>query len=237
MWRHVLLTAAKRQYCKKVLSYAPIAYWPQWEPSGNVAHCLVNPAQNGTYTGVTLGQPGIGDGRTCPFYDGATDYTDVETAALKATANGTEGSILVWPRVFDAADWTDGNHRAILALQVSASHNVYIRKTTTNNELQWRYEANDVVNSVSQAGYTTTGPMCLGLTWDKIADEMRAFFGGLQVGATQNGLGLWAGELNDAVIGAINNTPTWLWHGYLAHAALWDHALPPAVMEDLAHPT
>ena len=41
-------------YNEKVLRTGPIAYWPQDETSGTVARCLVNPAQNGTYTGVTL---------------------------------------------------------------------------------------------------------------------------------------------------------------------------------------
>ncbi|GAI14148.1 unnamed protein product, partial [marine sediment metagenome] len=77
-------------YDDKVLGMDPIAYWPLSETSGLVANCLVNPAQNGVYTGVTLGQPGIGDGNTAPYFDGTNDYVDVLTAAFIAAYNGSE---------------------------------------------------------------------------------------------------------------------------------------------------
>ena len=64
------------KFYRKVLDYRPIAYWPQWESAGSAARCLVNTAQNGAYTGVTLGQPGAVDGDLCPYYDGANDYTN-----------------------------------------------------------------------------------------------------------------------------------------------------------------
>ena len=55
-------------YYKKVLATEPanlLAYWPLNEGSGSVADNLEGTAaRDGAYTGVTLGQAGIGDGWT-----------------------------------------------------------------------------------------------------------------------------------------------------------------------------
>ena len=48
-------------------------------------------AHNGTYTGVTLGQPGIGDGLTCPLFDGANDYAIANHADFEGLTAFTFG--------------------------------------------------------------------------------------------------------------------------------------------------
>ena len=80
-------------YREKVLSYSPIAYWMQAEAAGNDSLCQVDSNQDGTYTGVTLGQPGIGDGNTCPSFDGVNDYNDIYTTSFRDVFSLTEGTI------------------------------------------------------------------------------------------------------------------------------------------------
>ena len=54
--------AAVLLYSEKVLALSPIAYWPLWEAAGAVAEDISGNGFDGAYTGVTLGQTGIGDG-------------------------------------------------------------------------------------------------------------------------------------------------------------------------------
>ena len=100
------------QYYQKVLSYDPIAYWMMDEKQGAVSYDMVTArntgARNGAYTGVTLGQPGIGDGNTSPLFDGANDFTNIYSASFNAAFNGAEGTLGIWMRVFNVAVWTDG---------------------------------------------------------------------------------------------------------------------------------
>ncbi len=233
------LGAGGAGYAIKVLKYSPIAYWPLWEAAGGVAECLVNPAQNGAYTGVTLGQPGIGDGNTCPLFDGATDFVDIFTAGLQGAFDGAEGTLMVWAKVFNVGVWTDAADRFLFRLEVDGNNYVFCAKTITNNRLFFRYTAGGVVEAQAVGGLTTIKWMCLGMTWSKLAGvngEVKYFFDGVQQGATDTALGVWAGNLAAAttVIGTSDTAPLNLWHGWLAHAAVWDVALTPTEMAELA---
>ncbi|KKK86444.1 hypothetical protein LCGC14_2763200, partial [marine sediment metagenome] len=68
-------------YLERVLGAVatpPIGFWPGSEASGGVALDLSPYKNPGAYNGVLLGQPGVpGTEMTCPFYDGATSYTDI----------------------------------------------------------------------------------------------------------------------------------------------------------------
>ena len=215
-------------YSTRVLGYSPIAYWPQWEASGTAAVCQVNAAQNGTYTGVTLGQDGIGDGRTCPLFDGTNDLNNIYTTVLRDAFNGAEGTVLAWAKVSRVGVWTDSTYRSVLALRVDASNRVRLQRTTTNNQLEWRYVALDSLSTV--------GWFHMGLTWSASGNAVKAYYAGSQTGTTQSGLGTWAGSLGSTttVIGARSSIPNDPWDGYLAHVAIWSSALADATIADLA---
>lgn len=73
------------QYLWKVLRTRPaslVACWPIDDAAGTVARDAGASRLNGTHTGVALGQPGIGDGRSSGLYDGATRFTNVYSAGL-----------------------------------------------------------------------------------------------------------------------------------------------------------
>ena len=230
------------QYHQRVLATDPIVYWVQNEKSGTVAYDLVSGrvagAQNGTHVGVTLGQPGIGDGNTCPLYDGANDYANVHTPAFAGVFSGAEGTVMIWAKVANAGVWTDGTARSLIYLQADGNNYVRIRKSNANNLLEFWYKAGGTFDSVAPA-YSATIWTPIAITWDINAGgtgEMRAFLNGSQVGATQVGLGVWVGALNgvSTVIGAGTTVPDLVYDGYLAHCAVWDRALAPAAIADLA---
>lgn len=221
------------QYHQYILSLDPIAYWIQDEKQGAVAHDMVTArdagAQNGAYTGVTLGQPGIGDGRTSPYYDGLNDYTDVFTAALAAAFNASAGTMHFWARVAGAGVWTDGIGRWLIRFSVNNNNRVEVLRTAGNNQLRFRYEANTVDNTLLTVGLGgIIDWFSAAITWDTVADEVRCYTQGIQFGATLNGLGGWLGAINLGLIGALTAVPTFIWLGYLAHVALYGRALTPA---------
>lgn len=234
----VLLYGAHMPYYKKVLGYGPIAYWPMWEPAGAVAGCLVDPAQNGAYTGVTLGQLGIGDGKTCPYFDGANDYNNIYSVPFAGAFNGAEGTAIIWAQVLNAAVWTDASFRNVINILADFNNYIDIIKFAVNNWLTYRYIAGGVAEQIDYVTPAPTTFFSAGITWSASAPptgEMRAYFNGIQVGATQVGLGVWAGApaVGTTLIGAGNLVPGQVWNGYLAHGAVWDRPLTPVEMADL----
>ncbi len=211
----------------------PIAYWILGDAALPTAHEEINsPAQDGTHVGVTLGQPGIGDGRTCPYYDGTNDYTDIYSVTFDGVFDGSEGTLLVWARAGNAGVWTDGQFRVVCSLYVDASNSIILRKNN-GGALAWIYEAGGTVEQQISV-YTPTDFFQMAITWSATADEVIYYYNGAKEGATDTGLGVWAGNLSASatVIGAQNTTPTQPWDGRAAHVAVWSRALAPG---EVAH--
>lgn len=226
-------------YNKTVLATNPIAYWPQSETSGVVAECLVNSAQNGTQSS-DVSTRGAFDtdgpfGMSAPFYDGTNDVCNIYSATLNAAFSAATGTVLLWAKVTNVGVWTDGTTRRPLYLSVDPDNRINLEKTAAANQLGYRYEANTVQEWVPQT-LSPTIWVCFGITWSTAADEMRAYYQGVQQGLTQNGLGVWVGNLlnTGTVIGATNTGAGSSWSGWLGPCAIWDRALPLATIETLA---
>jgi hypothetical protein len=228
-------------YPEKVLSYNPIAYWPLWETVGGTAVDLVNsPAQDGAYTGVTLGQTvtdANGVSFLCPLFDGANDFVNIWTPTFRDAFNGSEGTAMIWARVFNIGVWTDGIERKTLRLRVDATNEIHVfHRMAVNNRLQSKYEAAGVIELENSDGHVELNWLPLAITWSAITDEVRHYIAGSQEGLTDVGLGVWAGLLDNTrtVIGAFNTGPGQVWYGWLAHCAVWDTPLTDSQIADLA---
>lgn len=235
-------------YSEKVLSYDPIAYWMLDEKQGNVAWDVSRNEFHGAYTGVTLGQPGIGDGRTAPFFDGLNDFCDIYSVAFRdrfaltnhaAPGAVSEGTFVIWVKVFNVGVWTDGNPRYVLRLRADADNHTDVQKAGANNRIRMEYEANTILESQNNNGLVTVDWMQFLVTWSKSAGvdgEVKYYQDGVQSGATDTALGVWAGVLaiQTTVIGASTTAPVNPWHGWLAHCAIYGRALTPAEVADLA---
>ncbi len=220
-------------YTRKVLSYDPIAYWTLAESSGTEAHCLVNSAQNGTATGVTWGQSGIGDRLTCPQFDGTNDYVNVYSTTLRDAFNGAEGTIALWLRVSGVGVWTDSTARYFFRIYAGTNDEIYLSRVTTDNALIGIYRA----GGTNKALYPTSSSvdwLHFAITWSASADEVRVYLSGSQFGSIQTGLGTWGGTITSIMIGAGTAVPAAVWDGYIAHAALWTTPLSAAQISDLA---
>lgn len=223
-------------YTQKVKASSPIVYFPQAEASGTTIVDESGNGRNGTYTAATLAQPGIGDGRTAASFNGSTSWGNLFTAGLQGAFSGPEGTAIVWFKASGAGIWTDGTIRRFLTLQVDGSNRVLLQRTGGNNQIQGSYVAGGTTKSVT---VTTAGELTwlqLAMTWSKSADQVKVYFNGAQSGATQTGLGTWAGSLlsTTTLLGAATQTPTSVWSGLLAHAAIWATPLSAAQIASLA---
>lgn len=219
-------------YKDNVLALGPIAYWTLSEASGSVAPCEVDSGQNGVHYGVTLGEPGIGDGETCAYY-GTYDsgyYTDIYSAAFDAAFNGDEGSISLWAKVANVGIWTDGTQTLMIDIASLVTGSVTIQKWSVANQLAAGYTGKAVIKS----GMTTVDWFHVVITWSATADEVKVYYNGAQEGATKTGLTAWSGNLDSGAvrIGAFysaNHT----FEGWLAHVAVWDRALTPTEVTEV----
>jgi lysophospholipase L1-like esterase len=227
-------------YTQKVQAYSPLQYMPFADASGSAATDESGNGRNGVYGAAkTLGQAGIGDGRAAVSYPGAggTNFINLYSASFAGAFNGQEGSFSFWAQL-PAAAWTDGVSHFLLSILVDANNRILIDKTTTNNQLRWRYIAGGTTKSLT---LTTSGPTAffnMSMAWSKTADKMIAYFNGVQVLTTQTGNGAWAGALNSAgcTYAASDNAGSNPGKGQFAHAAILGSALAPGHMGALAIP-
>lgn len=191
-------------------------------------------AQNGAYTGVTLGQPGIGDGRTAPLFDGANDYNNIYTVALAGAFNGAEGTLMMWHRVSAAGVWADGSLDVGIYLRANGNNQVYFQKLVAVNTFEIKYVAGGV--GITRNPITsTTAWFQVAITWSALANIAQAYFNGIPFGLP-GAVGVWAGALSvgNTRIGAFDAVPNFPWNGLLAHCAVWARPLVAAEVAALA---
>jgi len=238
--KRALLGSTGTPYSDKVLGTEAanlLAYWRLQEASGTDADNYEGTAaRDGTYTGVTLGQTGIGDGLTCPLFDGANDYVDIYSISLRDAFDGATGTLAIWGKVSGVGVWSDDTIRRLVNLRVNSDNFVQILKRGSgSDDLRWSYKAGGTQEDVDLTT-TTTDWFHAAITWSVAADEVKAYFNGSQTGSTQTGLGTWVGSIveDGTNIGALTETPTFVWDGYLAHWAVWTKALTAAQISSLA---
>ena len=229
-------------YIDKVLSYDPIAYWPLTEHSGTVAHCLVNGAQNGTYSSDVSAMgigTGIGDGNDAPYFDGTNDYCNIYSATLNTVFNGATGTMMIWYKVNGAGVYTDGTARNSFSIYDGVQNYGKLYRSTADNRCDWMFEAGDGQAFVSDFPSSVITWIHGVMTWSDANndDEMKGYKNAAQVGATSAALNAWAGDGLDPAtccIGAESTVPGKPWHGWLAHAAAWSRVLTATEIADLA---
>ena len=154
-------------YIDKVRGYGAVAHWPLYERIGTTAHCLINPAQSGVHSGVTLAQTGIGDGHTSILADGANDHTNIYSTTFRDAFSGVAGTVAVWAKVGAAGAWEDSTTRYTMRLRADANNHILIAKLSTNNTVRFYYRAGGTAEQLDVGSLSTTDWMHFALTWDK----------------------------------------------------------------------
>lgn len=231
-----VLTASEQQtYIQKVTALSPIAYWPFNEASGTTAdNAEGTAARDGTYTAVTLGQTGIGDGNTCPLFDGATSYVNLLTASLRAAVNYVEGTFSGWFKL--NSTWTDGARGFIFYLYSAGGSYIIIEKRAENNQFRFRQNnaaGTDRLYDINP--FTSTAWNHVAMTWTATGNAVICYMNGVQVDGGLAGPGAQQGATIDGIfIGSASAVPGNPWKGWLAHPALWTSALTPTQIASLA---
>jgi len=223
-------------YTQKVIALSPIAYWPMAEPSGTTITDESGNGRNGTYTNVTLGATGIGDGRTAATFNGSTSKANVYSASFAGAWNGDEFTLSMWVIVRAASVWSDAAFRNMMRFNVDANNTFFIQKRSAANTLQFnRVGAANNVN-IQQGGFGSTAWMHVAVTCSKAATELKAYVNAVQIGATGSPTGAWTGALSatETVIGCFNTTPAQVWDGSIAHVAIFNSALNSTQIASLA---
>lgn len=208
-----------------------VGEWPLWEPVGPTAYDRSGKDEHGTYTNVTLGQPGLGSSPSA-FFDGTTSYVTLPQALLNPNFSGAHGSIDGWIKVANAGVLTDATARRAISIRVSSAYAVYIRRTSANNTFELAYVANSITRSIPFTS-TSTDWMHVCITWDAAANEIKGYVNGVQVGTTLTIPATWTGTLGACFIGAQTAGAT-LWSGWSARWRIWDIALTAAEVKTAA---
>ena len=180
---------------------AIVGWWKQSEPSGTTSLDSSTTKSNGTYSNVTLAQPGIGDGLTSAEYTHSPISSDnVYTAALAAAINTQELSVLMWVKPASSTFWADGESEGFIRIQNVANpgaHSNYMDIIHgIGSTLQARYQGTGVVSTTQ----SFTDWTYLAITVSVTGNALKFFIGG-----SQNGVGVtvfpWTAGIDTAFIG------------------------------------
>lgn len=213
-----------------------LVYWPFDDASGTTAADASGNNRNGTYSGVTLGVTGIGDGATAARFDVSSSTmngvgsSNGLPAALAATI-ATAGTVQAWFKMGSSGAWSDGLAHYIWEIQATAQNRISALKSATNTiTLAHRGSGAPKQNTATLSDLLWHH---VATTWDTAADQVKTYLDGVQFGSTLTGIGVFAGTPNLIRIGSLgsSNGP---WSGDLAHPAIWSVALDAAAIADLA---
>ena len=229
-------SAAGGGYTSKVLGIETanlIAYWPLSEAAGAVAdNAEGTAARDGAYDGPTLGQPGIGDGATCPSFDGINDNVAIYSASLATAFDGDKGTYSVWFKA--AAIPTTGY---ICGFFVDGNNYFQVYRFNADT---YRFKCNTAASFIgpAYAGFTDGTWWNVVFTWlyDGSANtDYEIFRNGSSIDATQKSVGQLTGSIgNDSRIGTENAGGGNPYAGWIAHCAVWDKVLSDAQILALA---
>lgn len=224
----------KTPYFQKVLGTRRanlIQYFPLWEPSGAVAIDKSSQANNGSYTSITLGATGFGDGKTGAGFSVAGSNVNLYSVPFVADFNGDEGTMTMWAYM---ANWGNGAQNMYIYFATdSYNDTIYIQKLGSNVVRVVRDTSNDSGKLSATAAQSGAGWKHLAATWSDSGDAIVFYLNGVaQTAAT--GLGAWVGTPGSTKCTLGNNEGANVFAGTLQHWAMWNVALTQSEIANLA---
>ena len=197
-------------YDSKILAMFPgdlLAYWPGDEPVGTATEYDRGLAHSdGTYSNVTTGQPGIGDGKTAPVGTQAPiSSSNVYTAALSSGFVPNESTVMQWARPTSGATWTSGGTELIIEIVDVASTHFLHMGHFGNGTLIGRWHGSAV--NLHATGLSGTGWFHLCMSQSAAEDARRLYLNGALAEAQLAGIGAWT-TANPATKAVLGNATT-----------------------------
>ena len=224
-----------QQRIKNLLGSSLVAYWPLDELSGTVARDVSGNGRDGTYANVTLGNEGIGDGKTAASFNGSSSKIAIATTPFKAAFNGLEGYCFVWFMTPSAVQ-IDGVNRVMIQLQADSNNLLQIKKANSNHTYVVQYKSGGANKQVTiDASEWSVNPVLVGVAWSKSGDYVRFYYQGKKVGADLTGVGEWAGVLdaNNTFLGTNYAGSPNTWSGRLAEIIIGNVPITDAQVSNL----
>lgn len=211
----------KALFTTNILSYLPL-----WESSGLVADDYYTTNRDGAYSAsnTTLGETGIGDGRTCVLIAAEGGFVNWYSAGLSTAFNGKEGTLAFWAKV-PGAFWTDGVSHTFARMYGDANNNFVILKTAVNGRIEFDYTANGTQAQYRREDSNETTWLAIALTWSDTNDRVRVYVNGTKI-STDISIATWGATSLNSIAAALGaqrtDSPTYLSlaGGWLAHAVL-----------------
>lgn len=240
--RRFLPLATKQAYLEKVLATESgdlIACWPENESAGATAdNAEGTAARDGTITGGSLGEPGIGDGGTSwGVGENSTDQIDVFSASLNTAigANPAGLTLMIWGL---ADSWVGNEWRSLFNIGDDARSQSYlaIEQMNTSNTMRAILFFNSSFKAVSTGGHSDAGFVCWALTYNDSTNIGKFYKDGVQEGADITSVGAYQGtiESTSCTIGTQHTSSTQSWNGDTAFATIWTTDLSAAQLLELA---
>lgn len=228
--RFLSVIGRKPSYQERILSLAPIGYWPLDEASGGTAtnYGTLGSSANGAYSGVTLNNI-IAPGRTyAPLWDAVNDRVSISTTALQAGFTPAEFTFLIWGKVANAGVWTDGVQRDLLYLGYNSNpggNYIEVGKSNVANTLIFKRFANGTNVTQTRSPVSPTDWFLFGGTVSESAGQLISYYNAIAAGPS--GTGVFTGVTFNANQQNIGSTTSAAggFSGWLAHAMLWNRAL------------
>jgi hypothetical protein len=230
-------------YGGRVLDTNPTGYWTLGDASGTIA-IDEKGLGNGSYSGVTLGHPGMGDGRMSVHFPGSGDsWMHFYSSAFGAIFNGNLFSFAGWLKVENSGVWTDGEARDWIHVRVDVDNVFYVRKHTTNNNIQFARIAGGVTKewatTVIGSIPVLTDWFHLAVTCNQANDSLKSYINGIDVTPVISGNGSWVGSLDSSysLLGgsiAYSGIVMHRWYGWQEHLIYYNRQLTPIEVTALA---
>ena len=168
-------------------------YWMLDEQSGTIAIDSSGNGNNGSYASITLGQPGIGDGKTGIYFDGvANGSVNLFSAGLASLFNGSEGTFSIWIKGYSSAFWRDGTYHRIAKFYGDAQNYWSISKRNIADVCAF-YEAGDILDTpFSYPMGQNPGWTHVAVRWSATDDTVGVYLNGILMYNASTVLGTWS---------------------------------------------
>lgn len=206
-----------------MLSFNPTTLWPLVETSGTQVTDVSGNGLHGVYAGSVslsniIGPDGVN--RQTLWPDTGLGVANVYSAGLNSAWTPDLFSVVAWTK---SLNWGDAVTRYVWQLAAGGSDFTWFQKLNSANFGRPVYTAGGIGDKVDWSTVKTAEWYMLTLTVDVAGDAMKFYVNNAQLGATQTGLGTWAGALSSTscVLGNASSTGTIPWAGWIGYVGMY----------------
>lgn len=216
-----------------------VLYYPLDEAVGNVCKDVSVNESNTIYDSVLLNAIRHSSGTPAPFFDGINSFVKIPVGVFDNLFNKDDGTFLVWIKFNDADDWENAGGTQVICKPRIGGADQFHMQIQNGGDIRWRRESQNVsITNTETPPIIDTEWHCLVGTYSVLADELKLFFDGVQLGITQTGLLTMVNtgfDPNRNNIGVDNSAsltnPTM---ANIGHYAILDRPLTPSEVLDIS---